>query len=115
MQMSHPDLVPTSEAARRLGVCPTTLRTWRRIGVGPAWHDVGTYPRYHVKDIEAFLASRRRVGPRDAIAATMRLPQENDREIHDRGAAAIHEIGKLLGDPNPHMRMGRSGSHPSNK
>lgn len=45
----------TAAAARHLGREPGTLRGWRSIGKGPAFHLVsGQFVRYHIDDLEAF-------------------------------------------------------------
>jgi DNA-binding transcriptional MerR regulator len=46
--------------ARRLGVSPTTLRTWdRRHGLGPSRHEAGTHRRYTVADVARLELMRR--------------------------------------------------------
>jgi DNA-binding transcriptional MerR regulator len=46
--------------ARRLGVSPTTLRTWdRRHGLGPSEHQAGTHRRYSVTDVARLELMRR--------------------------------------------------------
>lgn len=41
-----------SAAARRLGVAPSTLRTWdRRYGIGPSAHEAGRHRRYAPDDV----------------------------------------------------------------
>jgi len=45
----------TAAAARRLGREPGTLRGWRSLGKGPAFHMIsGRFVRYHVDDLQAF-------------------------------------------------------------
>ena len=45
----------TAAAARHLGREPGTLRGWRSIGKGPAFHLVsGQFVRYHLDVLEAF-------------------------------------------------------------
>nr|WP_259446445.1 MerR family transcriptional regulator [Streptomyces geysiriensis] len=42
----------TGEVARRLGVAPTTVRTWdRRYGLGPAAHTGGRHRRWTPEDL----------------------------------------------------------------
>ncbi|WP_020668357.1 MerR family transcriptional regulator [Amycolatopsis nigrescens] len=44
--------MPVASVARRLGVAPSTLRTWdRRYGLGPSRHTDGRHRRYGVSDI----------------------------------------------------------------
>ena len=46
--------------ARRLGVAPSTLRTWdRRYGLGPRGHSSGAHRRYTTEDLERLLIMRR--------------------------------------------------------
>ena len=46
--------------ARRLGVSPTTLRTWdRRHGLGPSEHQAGTHRRYSATDLARLELMRR--------------------------------------------------------
>jgi transposase-like protein len=46
--------------ARRLGVSPTTLRTWdRRHGLGPSQHQAGTHRRYTAQDVARLELMRR--------------------------------------------------------
>ncbi len=46
--------------ARRLGVSPTTLRTWdRRHGLGPSQHQAGTHRRYSAEDVARLELMRR--------------------------------------------------------
>ncbi|WDR03087.1 helix-turn-helix domain-containing protein [Devosia algicola] len=45
----------TAAAALHLGREPGTLRGWRSVGKGPAFHLVsGRFVRYHIDDLEAF-------------------------------------------------------------
>ncbi|MBM7092763.1 MerR family transcriptional regulator, partial [Streptomyces sp. S12] len=42
----------TGEVARRLGVAPTTVRTWdRRYGLGPDAHTGGRHRRWTAADV----------------------------------------------------------------
>lgn len=44
--------LPVASVARRLGVAPSTLRTWdRRYGLGPSRHTDGRHRRYGTSDI----------------------------------------------------------------
>lgn len=46
----------TAAAARHLGREPGTLRGWRSIGKGPAFHLVsGQFVRYRLDDLDAFV------------------------------------------------------------
>nr|WP_246480777.1 MerR family transcriptional regulator [Amycolatopsis umgeniensis] len=49
---SEEPTLPVASVARRLGVAPSTLRTWdRRYGVGPSRHTNGRHRRYGSSDI----------------------------------------------------------------
>src|SRR5215218_4420712 len=57
--------------ARRLGVAPSTLRTWdRRYGLGPSAHTAGAHRRYSPTDVARLMVMRRLtlegVSPADA-------------------------------------------------
>jgi DNA-binding transcriptional MerR regulator len=74
----EPDL-PVAAVARRLGVAPSTLRSWeRRYGLGPATRTHGAHRRYTAADV-AVLARMRRltlegVAPADAARIALREP-----------------------------------------
>jgi len=59
--VAPPDAPLTVAAvARRLGVAPTTLRTWdRRYGLGPSTHEAGTHRRYGAADLARLHTMRR--------------------------------------------------------
>jgi transcriptional regulator with XRE-family HTH domain len=46
------------QLADRLGVSPSTLADWRRLGSGPRFLIVGKLPRYRMKDVETWEESR---------------------------------------------------------
>jgi len=63
-QIIRPDgsMLPTVEAARRLGIRPHTLRVWRLLAKGPRYVRYGG-PKtgrcfYRVEDLAAFMAAR---------------------------------------------------------
>jgi hypothetical protein len=65
-----------SAVAQRLGVAPSTLRTWdRRYGVGPTEHASGTHRRYGAGDLARLDTMRRLVlqgvPPREAARAAL--------------------------------------------
>ncbi|MEP6462052.1 MAG: MerR family transcriptional regulator [Frankiaceae bacterium] len=67
--------------ARRLGVAPTTLRTWdRRYGLGPSARASGAHRRYTAADVARLEAMRRLVlaGVTPAEAARVALADPND-------------------------------------
>ncbi|MEU1015197.1 cobalamin B12-binding domain-containing protein [Streptomyces sp. NPDC005898] len=70
--------VTTGALARRLGVSPTTLRTWdRRYGLGPARRESGRHRRWSERDIavveEMGRLTARGVPPADAARTALRL------------------------------------------
>jgi len=93
-----------SAVARRLGIEPTTLRTWhRRYGLGPSQHDAGKHRRYTASDLERLEAMRRLVqsgvAPADAARQVVAGPAEHslDSAVQSlRGPAGPSE-GPLAG------------------
>lgn len=57
-EMSIETLLTRREAAEFLGVSPSTLARWAMEGTGPAYFKTGSV-RYRVRDLEAFIESRR--------------------------------------------------------
>lgn len=56
----HDATLTVATVARRLGVSPTTLRTWdRRHGLGPSEHQAGTHRRYSSVDLARLELMRR--------------------------------------------------------
>lgn len=54
-----PRLLTPHDLARYLGVTPRTLRNWERDGTGPRRIMLApTTPRYHPRDVQAWLQSR---------------------------------------------------------
>lgn len=65
--MSPQDMLTTKQAAEALGIESDTLRKWRYLGKGPAYH---RYPSvnggsgrcyYRQRDVDRWLKARRRV------------------------------------------------------
>ncbi|WP_417455909.1 helix-turn-helix transcriptional regulator [Kordiimonas sp.] len=51
------DMLTTHEAARLLGLAPSTLNKWRLYGLGPRFVKLGRAVRYRRPDVDAYLAS----------------------------------------------------------
>lgn len=76
--------------ARRLGVAPSTLRTWdRRYGLGPSAHTAGAHRRYSPTDVSRLMVMRRLtlegVSPADAAKISL--------------ATAVPEVGQEMHTP----------------
>src|SRR3954468_21215131 len=70
--------LPVASVARRIGVAPSTLRTWdRRYGLGPSKHTDGRHRRYGVSDIGRLELMQRALlrGASTAEAARFALEQ----------------------------------------
>ncbi|MFB0944201.1 MAG: MerR family transcriptional regulator [Candidatus Nanopelagicales bacterium] len=83
-------------AARRLGIAPSTLRTWdRRYGLGPSQREGGSHRRYSVVDLARldYMAALIRSGSSPAQAAAVALSRtftpEECAPIASRPATAI--------------------------
>ena len=70
----------TPEAARILGVKEPTLKSWRRKGIGPAWHKIGRVVRYDDRDLDAYKAARRRGGDDEEAGRLLAGPKAKNRE-----------------------------------
>jgi MerR family transcriptional regulator, light-induced transcriptional regulator len=58
--MTSTPALTVAAVARRLGVAPSTLRTWdRRYGLGPSEHTAGSHRRYSSADIARLVVMRR--------------------------------------------------------
>lgn len=57
------------EAARHLGVSPSTMAKWRLYGRGPPYSKLGSIVVYDIADLEAFAAERRRWSTSDMEVA----------------------------------------------
>ena len=53
-------MLTVAAVARRLGVAPSTLRTWdRRYDLGPSAHTAGSHRRYGPEDLARLVVMRR--------------------------------------------------------
>jgi DNA-binding transcriptional MerR regulator len=73
--------LPVAAVARRLGIAPSTLRTWdRRYGVGPSGHTTGRHRRYAPSDIARLELMQRALlkgaGPAEAAEYALRMSTE---------------------------------------
>jgi transposase-like protein len=87
--------------ARRLGIAPSTLRTWdRRYGLGPSSHRAGSHRRYTTDDLERLDVMRRlmREGLQPAEAARIALAAPSDPGF--RAARAIFPGQVATGVPS---------------
>src|SRR3954453_16303685 len=75
-------MLTVAALARRLGVAPSTLRTWdRRYDLGPSAHTAGSHRRYSPEDLARLVVMRRLTleglpppaAPRIALARTADL------------------------------------------
>lgn len=60
-RLADAEMIPTTEAARRLGIRPHTLRVWRLLGKGPAYVRYGSKSGrcyYTASDIAEYRAAR---------------------------------------------------------
>ena len=78
------EALTVAAVARRLGVAPSTLRTWdRRYGIGPSKHNVGTHRRYYSNDLIRLTAMARLivagVAPKDAADKALKLTIKNGK------------------------------------
>lgn len=49
-------LLTTSEAAKRLGICPDTMRKWEKQGVITSVRTLGNHRRYQEHDVQRLAA-----------------------------------------------------------
>jgi DNA-binding transcriptional MerR regulator/methanogenic corrinoid protein MtbC1 len=82
-------MLTVAAVARRLGVAPSTLRTWdRRYDLGPSAHTAGSHRRYSAHDLERLVVMRRLtlegVPPAEAAQiahARSEAPTGSDRSV----------------------------------
>jgi transposase-like protein len=121
--VAAPDAPLTVAAvARRLGVAPTTLRTWdRRYGLGPSTHEAGTHRRYGAADLARLQTMRRLTLEGVPAAEAARLALAGGQAGAGRepgtggGAVAFRRPGprpattRTRGGPAPVVELGRPG------
>ncbi len=96
-----PGGLPVAVVARRLGVAPSTLRTWdRRYGLGPSRHQVGAHRRYAEPDLARLEEMSRLVragwAPADAAAAALQAGAAAADPVRE---PAAHGGGHVLALP----------------
>ena len=57
---ANTDIMDAKAAAQYLGIAAQTLARWRGEGQGPAHLKLGACVRYTVRDLDAWIATRRR-------------------------------------------------------
>ena len=92
--------VTVASVARRLGVSPTTLRTWdRRHGLGPSQHQAGTHRRYTAEDVARLELMRRLTMEGTSAGEAARIAVETPAEDLPRislDAGVGHRPGSAL-------------------
>ena len=80
-------MLTVAAVARRLGVAPSTLRTWdRRYDLGPSAHTAGSHRRYGPQDLARLVVMRRLtlegVPPAEAARIALAAPSPEDPAAH---------------------------------
>lgn len=100
------ELITVAAVARRLGVAPSTLRTWdRRYGLGPSAHKAGSHRRYCALDVARLMLMRRLIatGVSPCDAAERAKTQKNEEsfqeishefEVRDELVVAIYKAAQ---------------------
>ena len=92
------------EAARRIGVAATTLRTWdRRYGLGPSERDPGRHRRYTDDDVARLELMRRLTVDGVAPAEAARIAKAT-RDL--TGQASAGAVGRAAADGTPATARG---------
>ncbi len=90
--------------ARRLGVAPSTLRTWdRRYGLGPSEHTAGSHRRYTGSDLARLVVMRRLILEGVPSAEAARLATSGLADDDGAVAPVVSLPGHLMG----------GGAHPA--
>lgn len=96
---ARPVLLTVATVARRLGVAPSTLRTWdRRYGLGPSEHAPGRARRYAPADVARLELMQRLIGrgARPADAAARATAAEIPTDGGPRSAAAEADAADVV-------------------
>lgn len=99
--------------ARRLGVAPSTLRTWaRRYGLGPSSHEVGTHRRYTERDLSRLQAMRRLTLAGMPAADAARAVLSGEAPLPATAVARPRRTAAGTGFVPPSQRGGQADAHP---
>jgi len=95
------DSLTVAAVARRLGVAPSTLRTWdRRYGIGPSKHSVGTHRRYSATDLARLTAMARLimagVAPKEAASKALKLNLKSGGTVIDKACRESEDQSDLV-------------------
>src|SRR4051812_38585543 len=104
-------MLTVAAVARRLGVAPSTLRTWdRRYDLGPSAHTAGSHRRYGPQDLARLVVMRRLTmeGVPPAEAARIALASPSDAPPsgqlvppHELGPPSHPDVAGAALDPGP--------------
>ena len=104
--------------ARRLGVAPSTLRTWdRRYGLGPSEHTAGSHRRYSPADVARLVVMRRLtvrgVPPADAARVAL-APADDDLQLDaDLGPDPFADLADPADPADPTGPTDLEGAEPA--
>ncbi|MFJ3620254.1 MerR family transcriptional regulator [Streptomyces iakyrus] len=97
----------TGEVARRLGVAPTTVRTWdRRYGLGPDTHTGGRHRRWAPVDVARLerMCALTATGISPAEAARTVLDEATQQPTPAAPATPPEAVGEAVGEEGPARR-----------
>ena len=81
-QRAPEELLSVSAVARRIGVAPSTLRTWaRRYGIGPSSHEAGSHRKYCPADLAKLTVMRRLISAGVAPADAAEQAKAHEGEV----------------------------------